>query len=111
MAMKLVLAAFSVSLLIPSVVRAENAVTAGAVVVERPTLICLGFEWDIQGDDNRNAAVAVSYRPSGSPAWKEGMPLLRMGGERIFSRAVCRAAPVRRQHHRPRTGHGCMRSG
>ena len=78
------LIALSVCLLIPSVAHAENAVTAGEVVVERPTLICLGFEWDIQGDDNRNATVAVSYRPSGSPAWKEGMPLLRMGGEQIF---------------------------
>jgi hypothetical protein len=82
--MQHVLAALGVCLLIPTVSRAENAVTAGAVVVERPTLICLGFEWDIQGDDNRNATVAVSYRPSGTPAWKEGMPLLRMGGERIF---------------------------
>ena len=25
-----------------------------------PTLINLGFQWMIQGDDNRNAAVAVS---------------------------------------------------
>jgi hypothetical protein len=84
MSMKYLLMAFSVCLLIPSVLRAENAVTAGAVVVERPTLICLGFEWDIQGDDNRNATVALSFRPSGSPTWKDGMPLLRMGGERIF---------------------------
>jgi hypothetical protein len=81
----------------PAAARAENAVVAGAVVVERPTLICLGFEWDIQGDDNRNAAVAVRYRqsgppagstagstPAGSAAWKSGMPLLRMGGEKIF---------------------------
>ena len=59
MSMKHLLAALSVCLLIPSVLRAENAVIAGAVVVERPTLICLGFEWDIQDDDNRNASVAV----------------------------------------------------
>ena len=64
--------------------RAENAATAGLLVVEPPTLICLGFEWDITGDDNRNATVEVSYRPSGASAWREGMPLLRMGGEKIF---------------------------
>src|SRR5436309_4362585 len=32
-----------------------NAVVAGEFIVEPPTLISLGFEWKIQGDDNRNA--------------------------------------------------------
>ena len=61
-----------------------NAAKAGQLVVEPPTLICLGFEWELAGDDNRNATVDVSYRPAGQSAWKEGMPLLRMGGEKIF---------------------------
>ena len=39
-----------------------DAVVAGEMVVEPPTLINLGFEWHIQGDDNRNSAVQVSYR-------------------------------------------------
>jgi hypothetical protein len=61
-----------------------NGVAAGVFVVEPPTLICLGFEWDISGDANRNAAVDVSYRRSGQAGWTQGMPLLRMGGEKIF---------------------------
>ena len=63
-----------------------DAAKAGLLVVEPPTLICLGFEWEITGDGNRNATVEVSYRLSGPAlsAWKEGLPLLRMGGERIF---------------------------
>ena len=64
--------------------RAENAVTAKQLTIERPTLICLGFEWDLTGDDNRNATVEVSYRPAGQGVWKEALPLLRMGGEKIF---------------------------
>lgn len=64
--------------------RAENAVRAGQLVVEPPTLICLGFEWEISGDANRNAIVDVTYRAAGQSAWKEAMPLLRMGGEKIF---------------------------
>lgn len=64
--------------------RAMNAVNAGPFIVEPPTLICLGFEWDITGDENRNATVQVSYRPSGQGEWKEAMPLLRIGGEKIF---------------------------
>ena len=39
-----------------------DAVKAGELVVEPPTLICLGFEWEIAGDQNRNATVAVAYR-------------------------------------------------
>jgi hypothetical protein len=60
------------------------AVKAGAFIVEPPTLICLGFEWEIDGDDNRNATVGVRYRKSAQTTWNEGMPLLRMGGEKIF---------------------------
>jgi hypothetical protein len=62
----------------------DNAVRAGEFVVEPATLINLGFEWAITGDRNRNATVAVSYRKAGQTAWQEALPLLRMGGERIF---------------------------
>ncbi len=60
------------------------AAKAGAFIVEPPTLICLGFEWEIEGDDNRNATVDVRYRKSAQTTWNDGMPLLRMGGEKIF---------------------------
>lgn len=39
-----------------------NAVAGGELFIEPPTLINLGFEWFVEGDDNRNATVAVSYR-------------------------------------------------
>jgi hypothetical protein len=60
-----------------------NAVTAGEFLVEPATLINLGFEWFIEGDANRSAAVAVSYRKSGTTAWQPALPLLRLNGERI----------------------------
>ncbi len=63
---------------------AQNGVRPGRFIVEPPTLINLGFEWDIAGDGNRNASVAVSYRKTGSTAWSDALPLLRIGGERIF---------------------------
>src|SRR2546423_13539307 len=62
----------------------SDAVTAGEFVIDPPTLINLGFEWMIQGDDNRNAAVAVSYRKKGESQWRQGMPLLRLQNEEIF---------------------------
>ena len=61
----------------------ENAITPGDFIVERPTLLSLGFEWKITGDDNRNAAVEVTYRKTGSEPWKPALPLFRMGGEFI----------------------------
>jgi hypothetical protein len=58
-----------------------NKVKAGEFVVEPPTLICLGFEWRIDGDDNRNATVEVHYHKKGDPAWKEAQPLFRLQRE------------------------------
>ena len=37
---------------------AENRTTTGELIVDPPTLMALGFEWTIEGDDNRNAQVA-----------------------------------------------------
>lgn len=51
-----------------------DAVLAGELVIEPPTLINLGFEWFIQGDANRNATVAVSFRKTGSPEWLPALP-------------------------------------
>jgi hypothetical protein len=61
-----------------------NKVKAGELVIDPPTLINLGFEWVIQGDDNRNARVAVAYRKKGDTAWKTAMPLLRLQHERVY---------------------------
>jgi hypothetical protein len=67
---------------------AANKTTAGEFIIEPATLLSLGFEWRIDGDDNRNARVAVSYRKAGEPAWKAGPPLLRIGNERINENAL-----------------------
>jgi hypothetical protein len=69
---------------IPSAQTVAVKVQPGELVVDHPTLINLGFEWVIQGDDNRNAQVEVSYRKQGSTAWTPGLPLLRLQGERIY---------------------------
>ena len=64
----------------------DAGVTAGELVIDPPTLINLGFEWVIDGDANRNAQVAVTYRKQGDVTWKQGLPLLRLQGERIYQR-------------------------
>jgi hypothetical protein len=73
----------------PAVRAAErNDIRPGEFIVDPPTLINLGFEWFVDGDDNRNATVEVTYRRSGERQWKRGLPLLRLQGERINNGAL-----------------------
>ncbi|HTA42477.1 MAG TPA: right-handed parallel beta-helix repeat-containing protein [Bryobacteraceae bacterium] len=60
---------------------AADGVVSKTLYTEPPTLVSLGFEWQIDGDDNRNASVAVSYRKKGETPWKQGLPFLRVGNE------------------------------
>jgi len=71
-----------------SIASAADKTVAKDFITEPPTLISLGFEWIIDGDDNRNATVTVSYRKQGEQAWKSGPPLLRIGNERINENAL-----------------------
>src|SRR5258708_8532157 len=69
--------------LAPAAVK-EIRLKPGELVIDPPTLINLGFEWVIQGDDNRNAKVEVSDQKAGETEWKQGLPLMRLQGERIY---------------------------
>src|SRR6267142_2042601 len=62
----------------------RNKTKAGDFIVEPPTLLCAGFEWIIDGDENRNAGVSVEYRKKGGEQWQSALPLLRIGGEKVF---------------------------
>ncbi|MDP2982529.1 MAG: hypothetical protein Q8O92_04275 [Candidatus Latescibacter sp.] len=67
---------------------AINAITPGKFTVEPPTLICAGFEWLMQGDDNSNASVEVSYHKKGAAEWEKALPLMRLHGEKVVYKAV-----------------------
>jgi hypothetical protein len=83
----MVLRAFGcVALLCSAAAVAEDRVTAGAASVEPPTLVSLGIDWSIDGDDNRNAAVAVEYRQAGTTEWRTGLPLMRLQNEQVNGR-------------------------
>ena len=62
----------------------ENKTYSGKFIVEPPTLASLGFEWRIDGDDNRNAGVAVRYRKRGEDTWRDALPLLRLQREKMI---------------------------
>jgi hypothetical protein len=62
---------------VASSAHAATSVQAGNVTIESPTVHSIGLQWDITGDDNRNAAVTLEYRPQGAATWRQGLPLLR----------------------------------
>ena len=63
----------------------QDYVSSGEFIVEPSTLENLGFEWQINGDENRNASVSVNYRKKGERNWREGLPLFRLQNEEIKS--------------------------
>jgi len=85
---------FAVAVLLPTLSQAQNDVQPGKFIIEPPTLQNLGFEWYIDGDENRNSTVKVEYRIAGSGSdWKMGMPLLRIGGEHISRAGIDYTVP------------------
>jgi hypothetical protein len=79
--------------LLTNALRAADRVVDKEFITEPPTLISLGFEWQIDGDDNRNAEVAVSYRKKGDKPWRQGLPLLRLQREQTISGPMAYTAP------------------
>ncbi len=69
-------------LVLAAAAECQDAVRPGKFIVDPPTLICLGFAWEIDGDENRNATARVEYRLAGQQEWREAQPLLRVGGYR-----------------------------
>ncbi len=58
---------------------AVEAATAGELIIERPTLHSLGFDWRLTGDDDADATGQVHFRRKGDATWRESYPLLRTG--------------------------------
>ena len=62
---------------------AQDKIAPGRFVIDPPTLENLGFRWYIEGDQNRNASVSVSYRKRGDRSWKQALPMLRVQHELV----------------------------
>ena len=73
----------AVGLVFGGILSAQTATTSGQFTAEPPTLVSLGFEWRITGDDNRNAKVDAFYRKSGEATWHAALPLMRVQREEI----------------------------
>jgi hypothetical protein len=73
----------ALSAFFPLLAWSQNKTTAGEFLVDPPTLVSLGFEWKIAGDDNRNARVDVTYRKRGEQKWRTALPMLRLQHESV----------------------------
>ena len=67
-----------------ALLQAEDSVRTGNFISEPTTFHNAGFEWEITGDDNRNAEVRVWYRQAGGSDWRAAQPLLRIGDEKVW---------------------------
>ena len=65
---------------------AGDSTTTGELIIDPPTLMALGFAWPIEGDDNRDAHVSMSYRKKGETEWLQGLDPLRLHNEETFLR-------------------------
>jgi hypothetical protein len=74
---------FAAAVLVPIPSWSQTRTVAGDFVIEPPTLVSLGFQWRISGDDNRTARVDVTYRKKGEQQWRKGLPLLRLQREQV----------------------------
>jgi outer membrane protein assembly factor BamB len=60
---------------------AADNTTPGRLDVDPPTLIGLGFEWYLEGDDNENAELVVDFCKEGEPEWRPSLqPFYRRPG-------------------------------
>jgi hypothetical protein len=57
---------------------AQDYTIPGEITTPYPTIINLGVEWNILGDDNLNGTVTIQFREKGKSDWKQGMPLRRV---------------------------------
>jgi len=73
-------------LIIPSITWAADSTTTGELIIDPPTLMAIGIAWSIEGDDNRNAQVTITYRKKGETEWNRGLDPLRLQNEVTFLR-------------------------
>lgn len=67
---------------------ADDVLHPGALNLDRPTLMALGVQLLITGDDDHDAKVGVRYRAVGDPTWRNALPLMRVRPEDVPGRLL-----------------------
>jgi hypothetical protein len=71
----------SAALFLTSAVLAGNALVPSTVTVDESTFHAIGFRYIVDGDDNKDATLTVSWRRLGDVSWQQGPAGLRINGE------------------------------
>ena len=79
--MRLTLALVLATLTLPTTALAQATLAIDTVNVDPPTIITLGVQVLIHGDDDHDASIAVRYRAMGETAFHDAMPLYRVRPE------------------------------
>jgi len=79
-------AAFVLALVVPA--SADDVLAPGAAFLDQPTILSLGVQLLIDGDDDHDAEVGVRYRAVGDLEWRAAMPLVRVRPEYVTGRTV-----------------------
>ena len=59
-----------------------------AMIRRTSTLVALGIQVLISGDDNFNSTIAVRYRPVGQTTWRDALPLFRVHPDVVTGHTV-----------------------
>src|SRR5437867_5508536 len=73
---------------VPTRALADDVLHPGSVNLDRPTLVTLGVQLLVSGDDDHDAQVTVRYRVAGTPDWRDAIPLFRVHPESVVGRTV-----------------------
>jgi hypothetical protein len=83
-----IVVALVLGLLVAPGARADDVLHLGAALSDRPTVVTLGVQLLVSGDDDHDAQVSVRFRPIGTSTWREGLPLFRVRPESVIGRTV-----------------------
>ena len=69
-------------------VRAADDLVVGQASLDPPTIVALGVQLLVSGDDDHDASVTVRYRRAGDAAWRDGFPLHRVRPDVVVGLSV-----------------------
>ncbi len=60
---------------------AIDSIQVEDVIIDSPTICCLGFSVPVSGDDDYDAVASIEFREAETGSWATGLPLLRVRPE------------------------------
>lgn len=75
-------------LIVGALALGQDALSPGAVRADPETHAAIGVQWEVTGDDDRDAVVSVRFREVGTTPWRDGPPLFRVEPDTVVGWTV-----------------------